>query len=150
MEPWLIWLILALAFFVLEMFAADFIVASVGVGCLVAGAVSLFGVSLEGQFIAFIVGTLALMLGVRPRIKAWLHRSADPRSTGTAALIGRTATIVDAVGNRNSPGRVKLGSEEWQAFTDDGRILDPSEVVTVKAVEAATLHVTSKNPHNKE
>ena len=44
MDSWFIWLIVALIFFVLEMFAADFIVASVGIGCLRAGAVSLFGI----------------------------------------------------------------------------------------------------------
>jgi len=150
MDSWFIWLIVALIFFVLEMFAADFIVASVGIGCLVAGAVSLFGISMQGQLLAFIIGTLALMLGIRPRLKVWLHRSADPRSTGAAALVGQTATIVDPVGDGDSPGRVKLGSEEWRAITDDGRVLDPPGLVTILAVEAATLHVIAKKPENKE
>jgi len=145
MYLWLIWFIIALVLFILEMIAGDFIVASVGVGCLVASGASLIGISLEGQFLAFILATLALMLGVRPRLKALLYRTADPQATGAAALIGQTATIVEPVGDRNSPGRVKLGSEEWRAYTGDGRVLDPPLLVTVLAVEAATLHVTSKN-----
>lgn len=141
MEAWQLWVLAAIVLFGAEMFTSDLVVGSVGIGCLCSALAARLGAAPVGQLLAFSVGTVVLMFGVRPRVKALLYRSADPRPSGTAALIGRPAVVVDAIG-ASAPGRVRIGAEEWRAVSD-GVPLEPGREVVVVAVEAATLRVTT-------
>ena len=143
MDHWQLWVLGAIILFGVEMFTSDMLVGSLGVGCLCSALAARLGSPPVGQLIAFSAGTLILMAGVRPRIKQFLYRSADPRVSGVQALVGRVATVVDPIG-KDAPGRVRIGAEEWRAVSDDG----PHEkglAVEIVDVEAATLRVRAQN-----
>ena len=60
--------------------------------------------------------------------------------TGVAALIGREAVVLSAVGRE--PGRVRIGGEEWTARSYDPDLLIPAgTTVDVFAIEGATALV---------
>jgi membrane protein implicated in regulation of membrane protease activity len=143
MEYWQLWVLGAIVLFGVEMFTTDMVVGSIGVGCLCSALVSRLGAPMVWQLVAFSVGTLVLMAGIRPRVKEWLYRSADTRKSGVQAMIGRTATVVDGI-SATAAGRVRIGAEEWRAVADDGPHPEGREVLVV-AVEAATLQVRAQD-----
>jgi membrane protein implicated in regulation of membrane protease activity len=60
--------------------------------------------------------------------------------TGTAALIGRTAIVLDEVTDRS--GRVRIGGEEWSARCYDETLTIPAGArVDVLQIEGATALV---------
>lgn len=143
MEYWQVWVLGAIVLFGVEMFTTDMVVGSIGVGCLCSAVAARLGAPMIGQLVAFSVGTLILMAGVRPRVKELLYRSADPRKSGVQALVGRKATVVDEI-SATGPGRVRIGAEDWRAVADDGPHPEGREVMVV-AVEAATLQVRAQD-----
>ena len=142
MDLWQVWVVGAIILFGVEMFTSDMLVGSLGVGCLCSALAARLGAPPVGQLIAFSVGTLILMAGVRPRIKNLLYRSADPRASGVKALVGQIATVVDPIG-KDAPGRVRIGAEEWRALSEDGPH-DKGLAVEIVGVEAATLRVRAQ------
>jgi membrane protein implicated in regulation of membrane protease activity len=91
------------------------------------------------QLLVFIVGSLASLAILRPIARRHLHMPAISR-TGTAALIGTKALVVQRVDSEG--GRVKIGVEEWsaRAFFDD-QVLEPGARVEVAKIEGATALV---------
>ena len=63
--------------------------------------------------------------------------------TGTAALIGRTAQVVERVSNDEDRGTIKLEGEVWTARSfDDDHVFEPGQRVAVVEIRGATALVT--------
>ena len=95
MDPWLIWLIAAVIFAVGEIATLGFFLAPFAGGALLAAVVSAAG---AGDFISwsvFIVISIVLLGALRPLARSHRRQPASLR-TGTAALVGRTGTVVAA------------------------------------------------------
>ena len=148
-EIWHVWLIAGLVCFGVEMLTPEFVMGSVGFGCLGAGAAAFFGAPVNGQLMAFILVTLALMFAIRPRVKRWLHRGGDPRQTGVAALVGQIGKVEEAIPGGEDAGRVHLGSESWRAVSSIGKPIEVGDSVRVVSVDAATLSVQPIQPNLK-
>jgi membrane protein implicated in regulation of membrane protease activity len=137
---WLIWAIVAIALSVGEIVTPGlFILGPVAVAAVVAGVLALAGIGAALQLIVFIAGSLASLLFLRPIARQHLHMPAALR-TGTAALEGTKAVVLQRV---DAPGgRVRIGGEEWsaRAFMDDG-VYEPGERVEVVKIEGATALV---------
>jgi membrane protein implicated in regulation of membrane protease activity len=137
---WLIWAIVAIALSVGEIVTPGlFILGPVAVAAVVAGILALAGVGAALQLIVFIAGSLASLLFLRPIAKRHLHMPAALR-TGTAALEGAKAVVVQRVDVHG--GRVRIGGEEWsaRAFVEDG-VYEAGERVEVVKIEGATALV---------
>ena len=140
MPAWLIWAIVAIALAVGEIVTPGlFILGPVAVAAVVAGILALAGVGAALQLIVFIAGSLASLLVLRPIARQHLHMPAALR-TGTAALEGSKAVVLQRVDAHG--GRVRIGGEEWsaRAFMDDG-VYEPGERVEVVKIEGATALV---------
>jgi membrane protein implicated in regulation of membrane protease activity len=137
---WLIWAIVAIALSVGEIVTPGlFILGPVAVAAVVAGVLALAGIGAALQLIVFIAGSLASLLFLRPIARQHLHMPAALR-TGTAALEGTKAVVLQRVDAHG--GRVRIGGEEWsaRAFMDDG-VYEPGERVEVVKIEGATALV---------
>ncbi len=140
MSAWVLWAVLAVALAVGEIFTPGlFFLGPVALAAIAAGAVALAGLGVAFQLIVFIVGALASVAVLRPIARA--HIKVPPLlRTGTAALVGAKATVlqrVDADG-----GRVRLGGEEWSARSYlEGQVLEPGTRVEVAKIEGATALV---------
>jgi membrane protein implicated in regulation of membrane protease activity len=139
MPAWVIWAIVAVLLALGELASSGlFFLGPVALAALLALVVSFFAPAWV-QVLVFIAGSLASLLVLRPIARAHLKMPAITR-TGTAALVGARATVlqrVDADG-----GRVRIGGEEWsaRAFMDD-QVIEPGTRVEVAKIEGATALV---------
>lgn len=139
MVDWVVWLLVAVALAVGEIFTLSFILGPIALAAVAAALVGALGAGLVVQLIVFIAGSLATVALVRPLAKAHLRTPAELR-TGTAALVGSRAVVIDRVDAGG--GRVKIGGEVWsaRAFFDD-QVIDEGKRVEVAKIEGATALV---------
>jgi membrane protein implicated in regulation of membrane protease activity len=137
---WLIWAIAAVLLSVGEIVTPGmFFLGPVALAALAAAVVALIGLGAPFQLLVFIVGSAASVLFLRPLARRHLHMPAALR-TGTAALEGTRATVLQRVDANG--GRVRIGGEEWsaRAYLEDG-VYEPGERVEVVKIEGATALV---------
>jgi membrane protein implicated in regulation of membrane protease activity len=116
-----------------------FFLGLVAVAAVPAALVDLLGGPAWLQVLVFIVASLATVGILRPIARAHLHMPALSR-TGTAALVGARALVLERVDVNG--GRVRIGGEEWsaRAYMDD-QVLEPGARVEVAKIEGATALV---------
>ena len=91
------------------------------------------------QLIVFIGVSLASLAFLRPIARRHVHMPALTR-TGTAALVGKKALVVQRVDANG--GLVRIGGEDWsaRAFFEE-QTLEPGARVEVAKIEGATALV---------
>ena len=140
MPGWLIWAIAAVGLAVGEIFTPGlFFLGPVAAAAVAAALAALVGLGVVVQLIVFILGALAALAVLRPIARAHLRMPTRTR-TGTAALVGRKALVLQRVDVHS--GLVRIGGEEWTARAFfDGQVLDPGTSVEVAKIEGATALV---------
>lgn len=139
MQSWLVWLSIAAVLGIAELMTATLDLLLLALAALAGAAIAALGLGVGLQLVAFAVTAAALITLVRPLARR--HLSAHPQlRTGVAALIGREAVVLSAVGRES--GRVRIGGEEWTARSYDPDLLIPAgATVDVFAIEGATALV---------
>ena len=139
MEDWVWWMIAAGGLAVGEIFTMGFFLGPISVAAVLAAVVAAIGVGLPIQWIVFIAASLGSLAVLRPIAKR--HLRTPPRiRTGTAALVGGPATVVERVDR--SGGCVKIGGELWTARSyDDDETFEPGVRVAVMKIDGATALV---------
>jgi membrane protein implicated in regulation of membrane protease activity len=140
MPAWAVWVIVAVALAGVELLTPGLFVAGLLVlPALAAALAATLGAGAAAQLIVFIVGSAGSALVVRPLARRHIHMPAQMR-TGTAALVGAPATVLQRV-DRDG-GRVRIGGEEWsaRAFMDD-QVIEPGARVEVVKIDGATAIV---------
>ena len=142
MEDWLLWLILAVVFAVGEIATLGFFLAPFAGGAAVASLVSAIGVPFVGSAAVFLLVSVILLAALRPLARS--HRKMPPAiRTGTAALVGKSATVVERIANNEGVGCVKIDGDVWTArsFMDD-ETYEPGTRVQVVEIRGATALVS--------
>lgn len=141
MPDWVIWTLVAVALAVGEIFTLSFFLAPVAVAAVLAAAVAFAGGGVELQVAVFVLASLASLAFIRPIVKRHLHMPPQLR-TGTAALVGSTAVVLERVDGHD--GRIRLSGEVWSARAyDETQAHEPGERVTVLEIQGATALVSS-------
>jgi membrane protein implicated in regulation of membrane protease activity len=139
MQSWLLWLTIAAVLGITELLTATLDLLLLAVAALAAAGAAAIGLGVGLQLLAFGVTAAAMITLVRPIARGRLTSHPQLR-TGVAALIGREAVVLSAVGRE--PGRVRIGGEEWTARSYDPDLLIPAgTTVDVFAIEGATALV---------
>ena len=140
MPDWGIWLIAAALLAAGEVAAQfTFILGPVALAALVPALAAALGAPIEAQVIAFIVASIASLALVRPIARRHMTTPARIR-TGTAALIGARALVLDRVDSDH--GQVKIGGEVWTARPyDEDDVYEPGARVEVVKIDGATALV---------
>ena len=139
MESWVVWLILAAVLGVAEVMTTTLAFGLIAVGALVAAIASALGAGLPIQLIAFAVAAGAGVGVVRP-IAVRHIKQPPPLRTGTSALVGRSAKVVEEV--TDDGGQVRIGGELWSARPyDESQVIPVGSTVDVFAIEGATALV---------
>lgn len=139
MDEWVIWLIVAVAFGVGEIATLGFFLAPFAGGALVAAAVAGAGAPTAVAWIAFLVVSIALLATLRP-IALRHRRQAPLLRMGTAALVGRHATVLERVAE--DQGSVRLDGEIWTARPyDEDQVFEAGTRVQVLEIRGATALV---------
>jgi membrane protein implicated in regulation of membrane protease activity len=139
MEDWVWWMIAAGVFAIGEIATLGFFLGPIAIAAVTASIVALIGGGLAAQWIVFIAVSLASLLVLRPIARRHLRTPSQLR-TGTAALIGRPAVVLERV-DRDG-GQVKLAGEVWSARSyDDDEAFEPGARVEVMKIDGATALV---------
>ena len=140
MDAWVVWLILAVLLAVGEVLTMGFFLAPFAAGALVAALVAALGGGLVVSGIAFLAVSAVAFLGLRPVARRHMKLPAQLR-TGTAALVGRTGTVVEAV--TADAGCVRIDGEVWTARPyDEDETFEPGQRVHVLQIRGATALVS--------
>jgi membrane protein implicated in regulation of membrane protease activity len=139
MDDWVWWMIAAGVLAVGEIATLGFFLGPISIAAVTAAIVALAGAGLAAQWIVFIAVALASLLVLRPIARRHLRTPSQLR-TGTAALVGRPALVIERV-DRDG-GQVKLAGEVWSARAfDDDDAFDPGARVEVMKIDGATALV---------
>jgi membrane protein implicated in regulation of membrane protease activity len=139
MEDWVWWMIAAGVFAIGEIATLGFFLGPIAIAAITAAIVALVGGGLAAQWIVFIAVSLASLLVLRPIARRHLRTPSQLRS-GTAALVGRSAVVLERV-DRDG-GQVKLAGEVWSARSyDDDEAFEPGARVEVLKIDGATALV---------
>jgi membrane protein implicated in regulation of membrane protease activity len=142
MESWLLWLILAVIFGLGEIATLGFFLAPFAGGAAVAALVSAAGAETVISLAVFLLVSLVLLAALRPLARS--HRRMPPQlRTGTAALVGKDATVLERIANSEGVGCVRLDGEVWtaRAYMDDATYEAGTRVQVVE-IRGATALVT--------
>jgi membrane protein implicated in regulation of membrane protease activity len=140
MEEWVWWMIAAGVLAVGEIFTLSFFLGPIAVAAVAAAIVSLVGAGLGIQWIVFIAVSLASLAVLRPIARRHLRTPAQIR-TGTAALVGSRAVVLDRVDGDG--GQVKIGGEVWSARSfDEDHVFEGGARVEVLQIKGATALVS--------
>ena len=140
MVSWIVWLIVAAVLGVAELLTMTFAFGLIAVAALVAAAVGAFHLDLGVQLAAFVVAAGAGLGVVRPVAIRHLKQAPMLR-TGVAALVGRSAIVLEEV-NEHS-GRVRIEGEEWSSrpYLDESLVIPVGTKVDVMPIKGATALV---------
>ena len=142
MDPWLLWLIVAVIFAVGEVVSMGLFLAPFAGGAVAAAVLSAVGAGALVEWSAFIVVSIVLVAALRP-VARQHQRTRGRIRTGTAALVGQTATVVERIANAEGVGCVKLDGEIWTARAyDDDEVIEPGTRVHVLEIRGATALVS--------
>jgi membrane protein implicated in regulation of membrane protease activity len=140
MPGWAIWMIVAAALAGVEVFSLTFLFGPLAVAALLAALVAGLGLAPVLQIAVFAGAAIASLAVLRPIAIAHV-RTAIPARTGTAALVGQTAVVLEPVDANG--GQIKLGGEVWSARSyDDDRVFEPGQRVLVLEIRGATALIS--------
>jgi len=142
MDPWVIWLISAVILGIGETATAGLFLAPFAGGALVAALLAAIGAGAVVEWSAFLVVSLVLLAALRPVARAH-RRGRGQIRTGTAALVGKSATVIERIANAEDVGCVKLDGEIWTARAyDEDQVFEPGARVQVLEIRGATALVS--------
>jgi membrane protein implicated in regulation of membrane protease activity len=142
MDSWVIWLIAAVIFAIGEMATTSFFLAPFAGGAAVATLLAAAGAGATIEWAVFLVVSILLLAALRP-IAREHQRTRSKIKTGTAALVGQTATVVERIANAEGLGCVRLDGEIWTARAyDDDETFEPGARVQVLEIRGATALVS--------
>ena len=139
MDSWIIWLIVAAVLGVAELLTTTLAFGLLAVAAVAAAVVGAFHLSFALQLVAFAVAAGAGLGFVRPI--AIKHIKQPPAlRTGVAALVGRSAIVLEEVTEHG--GRVRIDGEEWSSRSYDETLVIPvGTKVDVMQIKGATVLV---------
>ena len=141
MGSWVLWTIIAAAFTLGELHTNSFYLAPFAVGGAIATALAAAGAGGLVATVAFAAAGIAFLALLRP--VAIRHRRSRPTlRTGTAALVGQHAMVLERIANSEGVGVVKIGGEVWTARAyDEDQVIEPGAQVEVIEIRGATALV---------
>jgi membrane protein implicated in regulation of membrane protease activity len=141
MDAWVLWLIAAAIFGVGEILTLGFFLAPFVIGALVAALVAAVGGGTIISWVVFLVVSVILLAALRPVARS--HRKQPPAlRTGTAALVGRSAMVIERIANDEGVGCVRIDGETWTARAyDEDEIIEAGKRVHVMEIRGATALV---------
>ncbi|MFP5347817.1 MAG: NfeD family protein [Actinomycetes bacterium] len=139
-SQWLWWLGGGLVLGLVEVVTLDLVFSMLALAALVSSGVALAGGSFTLQVLVFAAVSYLMLAVVRPIAIRKLKPQGPAHRTGTAALVGRQARVVQTVTDR--AGLVKLAGEMWSARTQlAGQEFAVDDVVQVVEIDGATAVV---------
>jgi membrane protein implicated in regulation of membrane protease activity len=138
---WVFWLLVGIALAAGEMATLGFFLAPFAIGALLAALVAAAGAGTALSVVVFLVVSVVSFAVVRPIARR--HTRMPPQiRTGTAALVGERAIVLERIANHEGVGCVRIGGEVWTARAyDEDDVIDAGAKVQVIEIRGATALV---------
>lgn len=140
-QIWQIWVIVAIACIILEIFTSGFAVACFSIGAVFAALAAACGLGLIWQVIIFSVFSFLAFMFVRPFILKTFFKPAEEKQTNAQALIGRKGRVSQTIDPAQAKGRVSIDGDDWKAVSEDGQAIPKGSFVEVVSIESIILTV---------
>ena len=142
MDPWVLWLIAAVLLAIGEIATMGFFLAPFAAGALAAMVTSAAGAGTAINLMVFLVVSVVALGALRPVARAHRRQPALSR-TGTAALVGKHAMVLERIANDEGVGCVRIDGEVWtaRAYMDE-ETYEAGTRVQVVEIRGATALVT--------
>lgn len=138
MSVWLIWLVVAVILFIIEMVNAGFGIICFAVGALFASLLSALGLGIVWQLFGCAIATFLSFLFIRPIIVRWLDGKKSGK-TNLDTIIGRKAVVVENI--TSNGGRVAIDGTDWKAISQTSTEYSKKASVTIVGREGNTLYI---------
>lgn len=142
MSTSILWIVIGIVFFIVEVITPGFFALPIGLGAIGAGIAAFFVDSIAVELVVFIVVTVLAFVFLRPLI-ARISKNSTEKS-GNAALLDKEAIVTTAIDNLQNKGRVKVNGQDWKAKSVDDSNIAEGKVVIIKRIEGVTLYVEEK------
>lgn len=137
-----IYLILAVCFFVCELFSMEFSLACLGIGTLGAALASWLGWNIWVQVFVFALVASICWIGIRPFALKHLYGKSKHIKTPAEDVIGQEAIVEIALDPASGTGRVKVAGESWKATA--AKPIAIGALCVVEKLDGVTLTVREK------
>src|SRR5437870_9491948 len=135
------WVIVAIAFAVVEVMTVAFFAVFITIGALGAAVVSLLGFGLLVQAIVLgVLGVAGIMIA-RPFLVDRLHIGRPTLRSGADSMVGHHAMLLEPTLGVGQPGHVKIAGGLWPALTGAGTPVPANTLVVVTPLRSTTLIV---------
>lgn len=141
MQIWHIWILIALAFFILEIFTAGFAVACFSFGAIGAAIGALCGLTLLWQLVIFAVVSLLALIFIRPLVVKIFYKKGPVEKTNADAIIGRKGRVSETIDPVTGKGRVALDGDDWKAVSENGEKIEKGERVEIIGRDSIVITV---------
>ena len=149
MSAWLVWVIVAAALSVVELVTLTVAAGLLAAAAATAAVTAALGVDTAGQAAAFAIAGGVSVAVALPAIRRYRRAARPAVRSGVAALIGRTALVIEPVDAHH--GRVRIGGELWSARAfAPGQVIPAGAVVDVFEIDGATALVYSQEICSEE
>ena len=137
---WYIWLILAGVFVIGEVLTAGFLIFWLGIGSLIAMAVSFVTDNIIIQTTVFLISSVILILATKPLVKKFAK--VETTKTNAFSLIDKKGIVTKDISSINSTGQVKVEGELWSATGENDMEISKGTEVKIKEITGVKLIVT--------
>lgn len=141
MEPWIIWLIVAAFFFILEIATEGFLVFWFGIGAVASIGTSFLTENISIQIAVFAVVSIILVLSTRK-----LTDKMKPKEvpTNVYTILGKKAVVSQAIDNLKGSGQIKIDGDIWSAKSESDEPIEEGasvEILNIDGVRAVVKKI---------
>lgn len=140
----ILWIVLMIAFVVIEIATVGLTAIWFAGGALVAMFAQLIGLNIYWQIFIFIAVSAILMTVTRP----WALKYFKPRlvKTNYETVLGEVVCLTEAVDNIKGTGTAVYKGQEWTARAyENGKTFEAGTIVEVKEIRGVTLYVAESS-----
>lgn len=141
MELWHIWVLVALVFFIIEIFTSGFAVACFSIGALGSAVAAACGLSILWQMVIFAILSIIALITVRPLVVKLFFKKDEDYKTNGSALIGRHGRVSEAINPSTGKGRVAIDGDDWKAVSAAGTAIAKGTEVEVVSIDSVIVTV---------
>lgn len=132
MQTWIVWLILAGFFFVLEIATEGFLVFWFGIGAVAAIGTSFLTENIFIQVAVFVIVSIILVLSTRK-----LTDKIKPKEvpTNVYTILGKKAVVSQAIDSTKGSGQIKIDGDLWSAKSETEEIIEEGSTVEILSID---------------
>lgn len=138
----LAWVVMVIAFGILEGMTVSLVSIWFCCGALVALIAAVLGASIGIQIGLFTLVSLVCIALVRPFAKKFLRTSEE--KTNVDRILGAEGVVTEAISNRDAKGQIRVLGEYWTARTEHQEELPEGARVRVLRIEGVKAIVTQE------